>query len=112
MPDTRGDSQQHNGASSFGYYSVRRYLRPDFPRARNVRISNIYYSMAKIRQVCSFGHHVLSTFLKKYPLEFHFLNIFVGAPLLYHVGLVCTVQQRESAIRICTSPLFLDSLPI
>ena len=54
-------------------------IRPDFQRARNVHISNIYYSMVKIRQVCSFGQHVLPTFLKKYALEFHFLKIFVGA---------------------------------
>lgn len=42
-------------------------------------ISSIYYVVVRIRQACSFGHHVLATFLKKHALELHFLKIFVGA---------------------------------
>ena len=44
----------------------------------------------------------------------YFLNylklIFIGVQLLYHAVLVSTVQQSQSVI--CTSPLFLDFLPI
>ena len=56
--------------------------------------------IVKLGKVCRFGN-------------FYFLVIFIEIYLLYiYLMLVCTVQQRESALHIRVSPLFLESLPI
>ena len=44
------------------------------------------------------------------PFLFFFL-ICIGVQLIYNVVLVSTVQQSESATRICISPLFCISFP-